>query len=169
MSIVRITAALGAALMLGGCSIGGDDATVAQRDSITLGAGDVRITSEQGNIDLMLVGDQILVALSDSALGEVRRGTDTTDLAGQSGVGANIEKFVKSTVQNALAKTVAYPVSGVRDARVVDGRIELDYRDGEFELLENSEVDDTPLLASFSLGDAERFVAALRARIGSAG
>lgn len=167
MSLVRLTIALCATLALSGCSIGGDDASVASRDSITLGAGDVRITSREGNVDLMLAGDQVVVALSESALAEVRESTDTASLANQTGVGANIEKWVKSTVQNALARTVSYPVSQLRDARVVDGRIEFDYRDGKFDLLESTKLDDTPLLASFSEGDAERFVAAVRARLAS--
>ena len=148
------------------CGGGDSDLNVAGGEPVTLGEGDVRISSRNGAIDLMLLGDRIVVGLSDSALAKVNAETDTSQLESSGGVGASIEKFVKSKVQSTLSKRLDYPVSDLRDARYEDGRIVFEYKDGaRFELLEKAETDDDPFLASFSEADSERFVEAVRARL----
>jgi hypothetical protein len=147
---------------------GGDESDVAFAggEPVQLSEGDVRITSRNGAIDLMLLGDQITVGLSDSALNEIRRETDTAALESSGGVGATIEKFVKSKVQSTLAKRIDYPLADVRDVKYEGGRIVFEYVEGaKFSLLENAEADGVPFLASFSDDDAERFVEAVKARL----
>lgn len=147
---------------------GGDDSDLnVSGEPLQLGAGDIRITSRGGEVDLMLLGDRIVVGLSDSVLNKVRSETDTTKLEADGGVGASIEKFVKSTVQKALAKRVDYPLSDIEDARYENGRIVFDYVEGaNFSLIENTKNDDIPLLASFSEEDSKRFVDAVKTRMG---
>ena len=153
------------------CGIGDDDSNpnVSGGEPVQLGEGDIRITSRGGEVDLMLLGDRIVVGLSDSVLAHVRSKTDTALLEADGGLGASIEKFVKSTVENTLAKRIDYPLSDIEDVRYERGRIVFDYVDGaDFKLLEGAENDDTPVLASFSEEDSERFVAAVKARMGQA-
>lgn len=148
------------------CTIGDDsDPNVSGGEPVQLGAGDIRITSRGGEIDLMLLGDRIVVGLSDSVLAKVRSETDTSDVDADGGLGASLEKYVKSTVQKALSKRVDYPLSDIEDARYEDGRIVFDYVDGaHFTMIESTKNDDIPLLASFSEEDSRRFVAAVKAR-----
>lgn len=149
------------------CGIGGDDSdpNVSGGEPVHLGEGDIRITSRGGEVDLMLLGDRIVVGLSDSVVAHIRSKTDTSTLESDGGLGASIEKFVKSTVENTLTKRIDYPLSDVEDARYEGGRIVFDYvRGAEFTLLEDAKNDDNPVLASFSEEDSERFVAAVKAR-----
>lgn len=145
------------------CHVGSSDAEVSDA-AIELGPGDIRITSTNGGFDLMLVGDEIVAGLSDSVLERVRNETQTHESG--DGLGANIERFVKSTVEDALSKRVRYSVHDLRDVSYERGRIRFEYRGGdEFELLENTKTEDSHLLASFSEEDSRRFVDAVRARI----
>jgi hypothetical protein len=167
-AIVRFTAI--SALALAAACRGGDDsyASVATDEPVQLGEGDVRITSRDGAVDLMLVGDRIIVGLSDSALEEIREQTDTTALEGDGGFGASIERFVKAKVQTTLAKRFDYPVSDLRDVSYDRGRIVFEYEDGKkFNLLEGAKSDDQPVLAAFSEEDSRAFVKAVRERIGA--
>lgn len=145
------------------CRMGGSDAEVSDA-AIELGPGDIRITSTNGGFDLMLVGEEIVAGLSDSVLEKVRNEIQAHESG--DGLGANIERFVKSTVEEALSKRVRYSVRDLRDVRYEDGRIRFEYRGGEkFDLLENTKTEDSHLLASFSEDDSRRFVDAVRARI----
>jgi hypothetical protein len=164
-SIARFAMVAGLALSTA-CTIGDDsDLSVSGGEPVQLGEGDIRITSRGGEVDLMLLGDRIVVGLSDSVLAKVRSETDTSDLDADGGLGASLEKYVKSTVQNALSKRMDYPLSEIEDARYEDGRIVFDYVDGaNFTMIESTKNDDTPLLASFSEEDSRRFVAAVKAR-----
>ena len=65
---------------------------------VPLAAGDIRITSADGGVDLALIGDSISGGLSQTALAKVRRETDTNAVHGND-FGASIEKLVKGTVQ----------------------------------------------------------------------
>lgn len=154
-----------AALALTAC--GGDSKpAVSSGEPLVLQEGDVRITSRDNAVDLVLLGDQVIVGLSDSVLNVVAQETDTSDLESDNGFGASVERFVKSKVQGALKTRMSYPVAHLRGVRYEDGLIEFDYKSDEtFGMLESAEVDDRPLLGSFSEADSRRFVDAVQARI----
>jgi hypothetical protein len=142
------------------------DLNVSGDEPVQLGEGDLRITSRGGEIDLMLLGDRIVVGLSDSVLAHVREETDTSQLESDGRLASSIERLVKSTVQSALSKRVDYPLSDLEDVRYERGRIVFDYRDdARFTMIESTKNDDIPLLASFSEEDSRRFVAAVKARM----
>src|SRR5215204_1988769 len=82
----------------------------------SLRAGDVRIVTTDGSVDLALIGDSISSGLSPTALRKVRAETDTAKVSG-TGFGASIEKMVKGTVQGAIGARVSFPASAVREAR----------------------------------------------------
>jgi hypothetical protein len=138
---------------------------VAHRDSaLVLGPGDVRIVNEDSSVEMAVVGQQIVVRLSDKTMEKVRRETDTSALKDSSGFGASIEKMVKRTVQSALGQQFTYPLTDVRDAKYEDGAIVLDVNGKQPRLLANTKFNGRKLLESFRPDDAKRFVAAVNAK-----
>lgn len=139
------------------------DANVARRDSVlTLGPGDVQITNADSSVDMAVVGQQIVVRLSDKTMAKVREGTDTS--RADSGFGGSIEKMVKRTVASALGQQYTYPLADVRDARYENGRIVLDVNGREPRMLANTQVGGKKVMESFRPDDAQRFVAAVNAK-----
>jgi hypothetical protein len=52
-----------------------------KRDTaLTLGPGDLEITNEDSSVDMAVVGQKIVVRLSDKTMAKVRKETDTTAL-----------------------------------------------------------------------------------------
>ncbi|HET7584472.1 MAG TPA: hypothetical protein VFK13_06160 [Gemmatimonadaceae bacterium] len=175
MSALRtaaLAAAVAAALIAVACGGGGDasrtetNATAAD----TLGLrevhpGDVVITTTNGEVSLGLVGDSVLMGLSEKALREIRESTDTTDLQTQSGFGAWIERKVKGAVRRGLSYHIAYPLDDVEDVRYENGAIRFDLRDEKTFSFDDVKVNDKqPVLEAFPPADAARFVAAVKAR-----
>ena len=136
-------------------------ATVAS--DVPLAAGDIRITSADGNVDLALIADSISGGLSQSALAKVRRETDTNAVQG-SDFGASIEKMVKGTVQSALRTRVSFPLSAVREVRYDGKRLVFDWTGKAQPGFGHVNVDHKDVLESFTPDDAQRFVIAVRAR-----
>lgn len=141
-------------------------ATVARSDSaLVLGPGDIEITNADSSVDMALVGQKIVVKLSDKTMTKVHQETDTTGVQG-SGLSASIEKMVKRTVASALGQQMEYPLSEVKDARYENGAIVIDVNGKEPRLLANTQVGGKKLMESFRPDDAKRFVAAVNARKG---
>ena len=134
------------------------------RDSaLTLGPGDIEILNTDSSVAMALVGNRIVVRLSDKTMAQVRRETDTSAVA-DSGLEGSIERLVKRTVQSALSQQVQYPLSDIREARYENGEIKFETGGRRPRLLTNTKVGHRRLLESFRPDDAERFVAAVNAR-----
>ncbi len=133
----------------------------------TLGAGDIRIVTTNGGIDLALIGDSISSGLSPEAIRKVRQETDTMKVTG-SGFGSQIEKMVKGSVQGAIGTRVSFPVSAVRAARYDGEKIVFEWSGEPRKIFDQTKIDGKPLLASFSPDDAKRFADAVNARKGRA-
>jgi hypothetical protein len=131
----------------------------------TLAAGDVRIVTTNGGIDLALIGDSISSGLSPEAIRKVRRETDTTRVTG-TGFGAEIEKMVKGKVQGAIGTRVSVPVSAVREVHYDGEKLVFEWNGPPRKIFENAKIDGKPMLASFSPEDAKRFADAVNARTG---
>ena len=139
-------------------------AALAARDTgLQLAPGDIRIVNTDSSVELALVGSRVMMRLSDKAVGEIKRKTDTMSVAG-SGIGASIEKMVKSTVASALTQQVEYPLSDIRDASYEDGEIRLDMTGERMRIFSQTRINNTPVMKSFRRADAEAFVAAVKAR-----
>ena len=136
---------------------------VAHRDTLSLGPGDVKITNADSSVDMAVVGQQIVVRLSDKTMAKVREETDTSKVK-DNGFGGSIEKMVKKTVASALGQQYTYPLADVRDARYENGRIVLDVNGREPRLLANTEVGGKKVMESFRPEDAQRFVAAVNSK-----
>ena len=136
-------------------------------DDDSLQAGDIRIVTTNGGIDLALIGDSISTGLSPAALRKVKEETDTSKVSG-TGFGASIEKMVKDKVQGAIGTRVSFPVSAVREARYDGQKIVFEWNGEPRKIFDNTKIDGKPLLASFSPEDSRRFVDAVNARNGKA-
>ncbi|MDB4892963.1 MAG: hypothetical protein JWL61_4818 [Gemmatimonadetes bacterium] len=128
--------------------------------------GDVRIASVDSGVDLALLGDTISGGLSSKTLAKVKHETDTAAVKG-SGLGSEIERMVKGTVQNALATRINIPLSAVKDVRYDGKKIVFEWNGRPPKTFGNIKTDKKDVLESFSAEDAQRFVAAVRARKGT--
>ena len=132
--------------------------------AVTLGPGDMRIFNADSSVDLVLVGDTISAGLSDRTVAKVQQeASDPTDA--DSGVAGAIARIVKKTVASTIGTRLQFPLENVRDVRYEDGGLTIDGTDGRHRKLfstgKQSEVQtDKPFLPA----DAERFIAAVRAR-----
>ena len=133
----------------------------------TLSAGDIRIVTTNGGIDLALIGDSISSGLSPEAIRKVRRETDTANVTG-SGFGAQIEKMVKGSVAGAIGTRVSFPVSAVRHVRYDGEKLVFEWSGEPRKIFDQTKIDGKPLLASFSPEDAKHFADAVNARKGKA-
>lgn len=125
--------------------------------------GDIRIASVDSGVDLALLGDTISGGLSAKTLAKVKQDTDTAAVKGN-GLGSEIERMVKGTVQSALATRVNIPLSAVKDVRYDGKRIVFDWNGKPPKTFGNIKADKKDVLESFSAEDAQRFVAAVHAR-----
>jgi hypothetical protein len=133
----------------------------------TLAAGDIRIVTTSGGIDLALIGDSISSGLSPEAIRKVRGETDTAKVTG-TGFGSQIEKMVKGSVAGAIGTRVSFPVSAVREVRYDGEKLVFEWSGEPRKIFEQTKIDGKPLLASFSPDDSKRFAAAVNARKGKA-
>ena len=98
-----------------------------------------------------------------SSLAKVRQKTDTSAVSG-TGLGASIEKMVKASVQDAIGTRIGVPVSAVKDVRYDGARLVFDWNGKAPADFANAKVNNKDVMASFSTGDAQQFVDAVRAR-----
>lgn len=138
------------------------------RDSVlVLGDRDVRIVTEDGEYEMALVGERVVMRFSDQALAKLGSQLRPGEA---SGVGGWIEGQVKGTVRSLLHKQMVLPVAAIDEARYENGEIRLLMRDGmrNFSFMGEVNQDGRPsLMSRFAREDAERFVAAVRAAKGS--
>lgn len=126
-----------------------------------LGPGDVRIASTDGALVLALVGDTVRMRLGDRATARIRRAVDTSR-APTSGFGGFVASTVRAAVGGAMSEVARFAVLlPVRDIQ------ELRYENGTLHVgTANSRLGRKGVSgdARFAPGDAERFIAAVRAR-----
>lgn len=131
----------------------------------TLGAGDVRIFNEDSTVDVILAGDRVSAGLSPQKIAEVRAKIAQSAAKDTGGIGGTIAQAVKKTVSDKIGVRAVYPVADIRAMRWRDGRILVTWRDGkEGALLGRLQVDGDRDANRFARADAERLIAAVRAR-----
>lgn len=136
----------------------------ASAPAVTLGPGDVRIFNADSSVDLVLVGDTISAGLSDRTVAQVQQeASDPADA--DRGVAGAIAKIVKKTVASTIGTRIQFPLETVRDVRYEDGGFTIDGTDGRHRsLFSNDKRSTVQTDQPFRTADAERFIAAVRAR-----
>ncbi len=130
----------------------------------SLGPGDVRIYNADSAIDLVLVGDKITSGLSQKIIDRVRRETATPTK--DSGIAGAFASFIKSKVAGAIGSRVEYPLADLDDVSYDNGKLVFHWKRGHrHDLFEHSRVNGRETSESFRPDDAQRFVAAVRARL----
>jgi hypothetical protein len=148
-----------------GADVRGADVKFHARDtSRALGAGDVRIESSDNAIELALIGDSVVTGLGPAVRDKVNAKTDTAAVKGD-GIGASIEKMVKSTVADALSHQLYFSIRDISDVRYENGRLQFYNVDGsKTHLFENTKVDGKDASTMFQKDDADKFIAAFHAK-----
>jgi hypothetical protein len=132
-----------------------------------LAPGDMRIYSADSAIDLVLSGNNILAGLSPKTIAKVKGSLDSSAARDTTGVGGSISQIVKRSVAGAIGTHASFSLSDMRDIRYEGGRIVVDWKDGRTrDLFGNTKVNGSNTSDSFRSEDAERFVEAVRARMG---
>jgi len=165
-------AALALPLALAACSFGDRDevaVSFAEGDTaraVQLGEGDVSVTSTDGAVILMLVGDTVRFQLSDSLRASVRTQVDSSVHEEAGALGNLIGQSVGKIVGGAMGFVVRIPVQDIENVRYEDGRIQFESRGNtKFSMSgRGNEHGDGKNGARFSPEDGERFVEAVKAR-----
>lgn len=133
----------------------------------SLAPGDLRIFNRDSTVDLVLQGDRVLAGLSPKTIEKVRRDLESSAAKETSGLGASISKAVKTSVAGAIGMHAVFPLADMKDLRIDGDRIMVVWKDGGRQsVFGNSKVNGNEVSGSFAREDAERFVQAVRARMG---
>ncbi len=133
----------------------------------TLAAGDVQIFNEDSTVDVILAGDRLSAGLSPQKLAEVRAEIARSTERDTSGIGGSIAQMVKKQVADKISLRAVYPIAEIRDIRYEDdGRLLIEWTSGKESTLlgDNIRVDNDRDANRFRPEDAERLIAAVRAR-----
>jgi hypothetical protein len=131
-----------------------------------LGPGDMRIYNADSSVDLILVGDRILAGLSPKTVEKIKTGLETSASGDTSGLGASISQIVKKSVAGAIGTHAAFPLSDIRDIRYEGDQIVFEWKDGgTHNIFGGAKVNGGKVSNTFRPEDAQRFVAAVRARM----
>jgi hypothetical protein len=137
--------------------------------SEALAAGDMRIYSSDSAVDLVLSGNNILAGLSPRTVERVKSEMAKSDNHDTSGFGGSISRLVKNSVAGAIGTHAVFPLSDIRDIRYEHGQIVFDSKDGkQHDLFGSTKVNGNKVSSSFAPDDAQKFVEAVRARMGAA-
>ena len=133
----------------------------------SLAPGDMRIYNTDSSVDLVLKGNEILAGLSPVTIAKIKSKLDTSASQDTSGLGASISQIVKKSVAGAIGTHAAFPLSDIRDIRYEQDQIVFDWKDGgHHQLFGGTKVNGERVSNSFRPEDAERFIEAVRARMG---
>ncbi len=155
-SLILITVAL-CCTLLSACSKKSEESLPDWNDAETV----MVITNRTDELELVLTTAGVALKLSEQKLAEIEKELDQERGDGDdSGVAANIKKFVLDSVENMLNQQVAYPLDSVREMRWEDGEIVIEV-DGEgFISFREVSVDGDMALETFNEKDALAFIAA---------
>ena len=139
-----------------------------QRAEVTeqaMGPGDLRIYNADSSVDVVLHGAQVLAGLSPQTAAKVREELAKDADKDTTGLGGFISQTVKQTVANAITTHIVYPVADIEDMRFEDGQLIIERRNGEeTRLFGDAKVNGREQGKTFREDEAERFIAAVRAR-----
>jgi hypothetical protein len=143
------------------------NASFAKRDTTRpLGPGDLRIATTDSALEVALVGDSLIAGLGAVTRQKVSSALDTTKV-NSSGLGASIEKMVKTTVAGALDHELHVALSEISDIRYEDGLLVFYDKQGKrMHVMERN--GDRGHRTKFAEQDAKDFIALFKAKTGRA-
>jgi hypothetical protein len=133
--------------------------------SQALGSGDLQIFNEDTTVDLVLQGTRIYAGLSPKIVEKVRGDLARSTGKDTAGIGGAIAQLVKQQVADKIDTRVVYDIDAIRDIRYDEPSIVVEWkRGGEEHLFGKVKVDGDRNTNRFRRADAERFIAAVKAR-----
>lgn len=132
-----------------------DNARVISRQPLHRAASTIQ--TRNGDVALLLVGNTLVMQLTDRGLGRVERDIDE-DTKEEGAFARFISGVVRSGVRSLLDHGIEYPLAELREARYEDGRLVLIDRDGD-EIFDDVEINDTDVMRSFAPAEARAFAA----------
>jgi hypothetical protein len=119
----------------------------------------IAIVSRDGTAALLLMDTTIVAQMTDAGLSRMnsREATDTIKSAST----RLFARMALGALQPLFDHGVAYHLRDLVDARYADGRLQLIRKNGE-EVFRDTEINNQPLMTSFSADDARRFAARVR-------
>jgi len=159
LGIAGLTAATPAHACRHSCNVSGDYVRWADHQSVQ--GARLAITTEDGKVTLLLTDRDVAVQLSDRTLHRVRREMHDKDEEEDNFLASVIKTVVIGTVDEVIDHSFACPVRKLRDVSYENGRLVLTDKNGHH-VFEDTDIDDTDVLASFSEKDARNFVREFR-------
>jgi hypothetical protein len=119
------------------------------------------ITSEDGNVTLLLTDREVAVQLSERTLHKVNRELRDKERDQDNVLGSAIVAAVTGTVRELIEKSFECRIRDLRDVSYEDGRLQFIGRNGR-PVFERVDINDSDLATAFSERDARRFVSEFR-------
>jgi hypothetical protein len=130
-----------------------------------LGPGDVQIFNVDSSVDIILAGTKINAGLSPRVVAKVRGELAKETEKDTSGFGGAIAQLVKEQVADKIGTRVVYDIDAIQDIHYRDPSIVIEWKHGGEERLFGSvKVDGDKNTNRFRREEAERFIAAVKAR-----
>lgn len=130
-----------------------------------LAPGDVQIFNVDSTVDLILRGDRIYAGLSPQTVAKVRAKLAESATGETNGIGALIASAVKDQVADKIDTHARYDVHDIRDIRIENERIVIQWKSGkEQRLFETIKSDGSGDANRFRREDAMRFIELVKAR-----
>ena len=120
------------------------------------------ITSEDGNVTLLLTDREVAFQLSERMLRRVNRELRDKEREQDNVLASVIVTTVAGTVRELIENSFECRIRDLRDMTYEDGRLQFIGRDGE-PVFERVDICDSDLATAFSDRDARRFVSEFRA------
>ncbi|MBL0938748.1 MAG: hypothetical protein IBJ03_07625 [Gemmatimonadaceae bacterium] len=159
---------IGSFILIASAACGGESKPSVQfsadrREPTMLSADDVQITSTDGAMILAVVGDSVVMQLSDSLRQSVK--ADVEKNTGESGaLGKMIGSAVSAAVSTAMGFSVTVPAEKVENLRYEDGNLRFNVDGGShFTIRSDGRSKGNESGGTFSEPDAQRFIEAVHA------
>ena len=121
------------------------------------GGARIAITTDDGDVTLLLTDEVLAFQLSDRTLHRVRRELRDQEDEDDGALGAAIKSVVLGTVRSLVAHSVECPLDEVRDVRVENGQLAIVGDQGRH-LFNHLRINDHDELGEFAPRDAAAFV-----------
>lgn len=130
-----------------------------------LAPGDVQIFNVDSSLDIILAGTKINAGLSPRIVAKVRGELAKETEKDTSGFGGAIAQMVKQQVADKIGTRVVYDIDAIKDIHYREPSIIIEWKHGGEERLFGSvKVDGDRETNRFHRDEAERFIAAVKAR-----